>query len=88
MPVAPISLLLGGTTYGNHPADETLASTFFPRQRLKRVGSSRPLRSKKGVRSGAPLRCAPSGFIVVALPMTVSPSQGIGPSRPTEEDRP
>jgi uncharacterized protein (DUF736 family) len=46
-------------------------------------GSSRALRFKKGVRSGAPLRCARSRFIGVALPITVSPSQGIGPSRTT-----
>jgi hypothetical protein len=48
------------TTYGKRPADETLAPTFFPR-RTRRSGSSRPLRFKKGVRSGAPLRCAQAG---------------------------
>jgi len=29
---APISQLLGGMTYGNRPADETLAAAFFPRR--------------------------------------------------------
>ena len=57
--VAPIPSSRARTTYGNRPADETVAPTFFPR-RQKEAGSSRPLRFKKGVRSGAPLRCAPS----------------------------
>jgi hypothetical protein len=51
---------------------------FFPAGPAS-PGSSRPLRCKKLVCSGAPLRFAPAGFIGVTLPITVSPSQGIGP---------
>jgi len=84
---APISLLFGGTTYGNRPADETLAAGFFPRRTESSPAPRGRFALKKAGCSGAPLRCAPSGFIGVALPITVSPSQGIG-SCDNKGDRP
>jgi uncharacterized protein (DUF736 family) len=61
---------------GSAPPAKTLAASFFPR-RTEKSGSSRPLRSKKAVGSGAPHALRPEdGFEGVSLPITVSPSRG------------
>ena len=70
-------LLIGGTTYGTRPATETLALGFFPRRSRPaprgRFAAKKPLARVR--------RCASPqvGFGGVARPITVSPSQGIGP---------
>jgi uncharacterized protein (DUF736 family) len=71
---APIALLFGGTTYGNRPADETLADGFFPRrtqavrllaaaslQKSRRLGCSAALRPNRVHR-----RCAPHHGLAIA----------------------
>ena len=71
------SLLVGGRPMGTAPPPKPSPSPFFPAGPSS-PGSSRPLRSKTLVCSGAPLHFAPEGFGGVSLPMTVSPSQRIG----------
>ena len=67
---------LSGDPYGRACPTETIASSFFPR-RAKR-GSSRPLRSKKALRSGPALTLRPFGFGRPGQPITVRTSPGIG----------
>jgi hypothetical protein len=90
MSKAPISCSLALDLKGIDPPHETIASpAFFPASTQAGLAPRGPLRFQKS----RPLRCSATlrpkrGFIAVALPFAVSPSQGIGPSRTTEEDRP
>jgi uncharacterized protein (DUF736 family) len=77
----------GEETYGKRAACQTFAAGFFPR-RTRSSGSSRPLRCKKAVSSGAPHALRPeAGSQAFRFPSRSRHHEGIGSSRTTEEDK-
>jgi hypothetical protein len=73
---------------GSAPPGKTIAAGFFPRR--IGPGSSRPLRFKKAVSSGAPHALRPAGgFEGVSLPMTdgLAIARGSAPREQRKEDK-